>query len=211
MIALTSAARPADEEHAYGHTKAEYFASGFQGGLIVIVAVVIAAAAVYRFIHPRPIEEPGLGLGISVIAALVNLGTALLLQGAAERYGSIALESDARHILADVWTTGGVLIGVGAAALTGWLWLDSLAAIAVAIHIIQTGVDLLRRSALGLLDTALPEETRARIEAILESHVDDGIRYHALRTRQAGAHRFISLPILAAGGWTAHKRDAVPQ
>lgn len=205
MIALTIAARPADEEHAYGHTKAEYFASGFQGGLIVIVAVVIAAAAVYRFIHPRPIEEPGLGLGISVIAALVNLGTALLLQGAAERYDSIALESDARHILADVWTTGGVLIGVGAAALTGWLWLDSLAAIAVAIHIIQTGVDLLRRSALGLLDTALPEETRARIEAILESHVADGIRYHALRTRQAGVHRFISLHILVPGDWTVQK------
>jgi cation diffusion facilitator family transporter len=202
LIALSIAVRPADEEHAYGHTKAEYFASGFEGGLIVIAAIIIGMASVLRLINPRPIEAAGIGLGIAVLASLINLGVSRALFRAARRYDSIALEADAHHLLTDVWTTGGVVVGVGAAALTGWLWLDAVAAIAVAAHIIFIGVDLLRRSALGLLDTSLPEETRGTITAILDAHAPEGIRYHALRTRQAGAHRFISLHILVPGHWT---------
>lgn len=205
LIALAIAARPADEEHAYGHTKAEYFASGFEGGMIVIAAIAITIAAVLRLIHPRPIEAVGIGLGISVIASLVNLGVSRALFTAGRRYHSIALEADAHHLLTDVWTTAGVMVGVGAAALTGWHWLDSVAAIAVAVHIVYIGVDLLRCSALGLLDTALPQEARDTIQAILDSHMTGGVRYHALRTRQAGRHRFISLHILVPGDWTVRR------
>jgi cation diffusion facilitator family transporter len=223
LLALSVAARPADDEHAYGHTKAEYFSSGFEGALIVIAAATIVVAAVGRLIVPRPIEAPGLGLTITGVASAINLGVALVLQRAGRRYESITLEADAQHLMADVWTSLGVIIGVGAAALTGWLWLDAIVAIAVATNVLRSGVRLIRRSMLGLLDTSLPDETLATITSILESHGKSGVRYHALRTRQAGARRFISCHILVPGHWTVQRghdlleqieeriREAVPR
>jgi cation diffusion facilitator family transporter len=222
LIALSVAARPADEEHTYGHSKAEYFSSGFEGALILVAAASIVVAAVQRLVVPRAIEEPRLGLGITAIASAINFAVARVLFRAGRRYESITLEADARHLMTDVWTSGGVIIGVGAAALTGWHRLDALVAIAVAVNVIRSGVDLLRRSMLGLLDTSLPEETLRRITQVLEAHASSGVRYHALRTRQAGARRFIAFHILVPGDWSVQRghdlleqieeeiRDAVP-
>jgi cation diffusion facilitator family transporter len=205
LFALSVAARPADEEHTYGHTKAEYFSSGFEGALIVVAAASIVVAAVRRLIDPRPIEEPGLGLAIIALAAVVNLGVARVLLRAGRHHESITLEADAQHLMADVWTSLGVIVGVGAAAVTGWHRLDAIVAIAVALNVLYAGFRLLRRSMLGLLDTSLPEETLATIKTILESQGKSGVRYHALRTRQAGARRFISFHILVPGDWTVQR------
>ena len=223
LLALSVALRPADDEHAYGHTKAEYFSSGFEGALIVIAAASIVVAAIQRLIDPRPIEEPGLGLAIIALASVINLGVAQVLRRAGRRHESITLEADAQHLMADVWTSLGVIVGVGAAVATGWHRLDAIVAIAVALNVLVAGVRLLRRSMLGLLDTSLPEETLASIKAILDSHGTSGVRYHALRTRQAGARRFISCHILVPGHWTVQRghdlleeieeriREAVPR
>ena len=205
LIALTVAARPADEEHAYGHTKAEYFSSGFEGALILVAAVSIMIAAVRRFMTPVAIEEPSVGLAITAVASLINYGVARLLARAGRRHESITLEADAQHLMADVWTSLGVIVGVGAAALTGWHRLDAIVAIVVAVHVVRAGGKLLRRSMLGLLDTALPEEMLTSITAILEADTPEGVRYHALRTRQAGARRFISFHILVPGSWTVQR------
>jgi cation diffusion facilitator family transporter len=222
LAALAVAARPADEEHTYGHTKAEYFSSWFEGALILVAAATIIYTAVGRLIAPQPIEEPGLGLAITGVAALINLLVARVLLQAGKRHESITLEADAQHLMADVWTSLGVIAGVGAAAATGWHRLDALVAIAVALNVLRSGWRLLRRSMLGLLDTSLPEETLSRIKAILDAHGAAGVRYHALRTRQAGARRFISFHILVPGDWTVQRghdlleeieeriRDAVP-
>jgi cation diffusion facilitator family transporter len=165
LVALAVAVRPADEEHAYGHTKAEYFASGFEGALVLAAALIVLVTAVSRLFDPRPLEHVPLGLAITALASAINFGVARLLLGAAQRYGSIALEADARHLLTDVWTSAGVIVGVGAAALTGWERLDAIVAIAVALHIARTGFELVRRSMLGLLDTALPPEIQATIHS----------------------------------------------
>ncbi len=205
LLALSVAARPADEEHAYGHTKAEYFSSGFEGALIVGAAASIAVLGVNRFIHPRAIDEPSLGLLITGVAASVNLVVARILSKAGKRYESITLEADAQHLMADVWTSLGVIVGVAAAAITGWHRLDAIVAVAVALNVLFAGYRLLRRSMYGLLDTSLPEETLGTIKQILESHASAGVRYHALRTRQAGARRFISFHILVPGHWTVQR------
>jgi cation diffusion facilitator family transporter len=205
LFALSVAVRPADEEHAYGHTKAEYFASGFEGALVLAAAVVILAAAVPRLIEPRPLQQVGLGLGVVVAASLVNLGVARVLLGAARRFGSIALEADARHLLTDVWNSAGVLVGVAAAALTGWARIDAVVAILVAAHITRTGTRLVHRSAMGLLDTALPDGELAAIHVVLDRYAGQGIRYHALRTRQAGARRFVSFHVLVPGDWSVQR------
>lgn len=205
LVALGVAARPADEEHAYGHTKAEYFSSGFEGALVVIAAASILAAALPRLFDPRPIEEVGVGLAISAAASVINLAVARVLFRAGRRYHSITLEADARHLLTDVWTSVGVILGVGAAAWTGWEILDPVIAIGVALNVVRTGLDLLRRSMLGLLDTALPEPERRTIAAVLKAHTGDGVQFHALRTRQAGARRFISLHVLVPGEWTVQR------
>jgi cation diffusion facilitator family transporter len=202
LIALTVAAREPDEERAFGYTKAEYFSSGIEGGLIFLAAVTILYTAVDRLLHPAPVEALGLGILISALASLVNLGVALRLRRAGREYHSITLEADARHLMTDVWTTAGVLAGVGAVALTGWLRLDPLIAMAVGVNIIWAGVHLVRRSAAGLLDTAIPPAERAKIESVLVSHQDRGIQFHAIRTRQAGARRFVSLHVLVPGQWT---------
>jgi cation diffusion facilitator family transporter len=205
LVALSVAARPADEEHAYGHGKAEYFASGFEGALIVVAAITIAAAAVPRLLHPQPVHDVWFGLVISLVASAINLGAARILLRAGRRYDSIALEADAQHLMIDVWTSIAVVVGVGAAATTGWNRLDPLLALLVAARVVRLGIDLLRRSLLGLLDTALPEATRARIVAILAAHKEAGVEYHAIRTRQAGARRFISFHILVPGEWSVQR------
>lgn len=205
LVALGVAARPADEDHAYGHTKAEYFSSGFEGALVVAAAAGILVTAVPRLLDPRPIEEVGVGLAISAAASLINLAVARVLFRAGRRFHSVTLEADAHHLMTDVWTSAGVIAGVGAAAATGWVLLDPLIAIAVALNVVRTGVSLLRRSMLGLLDTALPEPERRSIAAVLQAHTGDGVQFHALRTRQAGARRFVSVHVLVPGEWTVQR------
>lgn len=202
---LSLAARPADANHAYGHGKAEYFSSGVEGGLILIAAASIAVAAVDRLFNPRPLEQLGIGLGISVVASAINLGVGVVLMRAARQYESITLEANAHHLMTDVWTSAGVLVGVGAVALTGWLWLDPVVALAVAVNIVWTGVRIVRSSILGLMDTALPEAEQARIVDILEGYVSDEVQYHALRTRRAGPRRFVSVHVLVPGEWTVDR------
>ena len=205
LIALSVAAKPADEDHAYGHNKAEYFSSGFEGALILVAAVGIGLAAAQRLAHPRTLDQAGLGLSISAAAAIINFGVARTLLGAGKQHGSIALEADAHHLMTDVWTSVGVIAGVAAAALTGWQVLDPLVALMVAVNIVWTGIHLVNRSALGLLDTALPEPTRREITSILDDLARDGVHYHALRTRQAGRWRFISFHVLVPGDWTVQR------
>ena len=206
LLALTVAAKGPDEEHAYGHAKAEYFSSGLEGGLIILAAGSIVVAAIPRLLRPEPIEQIGWGLAVSGLASLVNFSVARRLFRAAKDYRSITLEADARHLLTDVWTSVGVLIGVGATALTGWERIDPIVALVVAANILWTGVRLVRRSMLGLLDTALSPEERTAIQDILEQYGQtDGVQAHALRTRQAGARRFASVHVLVPGDWTVQR------
>ena len=205
LIALSVAARPADDEHTYGHSKAEYFSSAFEGGLILLAAATIAATAGRRLLDPQPLEEPGLGLAITGVAALINLGVARVLLAAGRRHESITLEADGHHLMADVWTSLGIIVGVAAAVLSGWHRLDAIVGIAVALQVLRSGYKLVRRSLLGLLDTSLPQSTLDTITGILDRHASDGVRYHALRTRQAGAMRFISFHILVPGRWTVQR------
>lgn len=203
LIALTVAARPADDEHEYGHTKAEYLSSATEGVLILVAAVGIILTAVERWYHPRPLERLGVGLAISVVASLINLGVALVLRRAGARYKSPTLEADAQHLLTDVFTTVGVLLGVGAVIFTGWARLDPLIAIVVALWIIRSGVQIVRASMQGLLDTSIPREERARVEEILNGY--DHVKWHALRTRQAGVRTFVTVHILVPGEWTVQR------
>ena len=202
---LTVAARPPDEEHAYGHGKAEYFSSGVEGTLISIAALSIGVTAVRRLIAPRPLEEIGLGLAISVAASVVNFGVALVLLRAARRHQSITLEANARHLLADVWTSVGVVAGVGAVALTHWEWLDPVVALVVAANIIWTGVKIVRRSVSGLMDIAIPAEDVAAIQTALDVFRGQGVQFHALFTRQAGAQKFVSVHVLVPDDWTVKR------
>ena len=199
---LTIAAQPADDDHFYGHGKAEYFSSGFEGLLILVAAIGIGWAAVERLLQPQALEQVGVGLGISVIASVINLLTALVLLRAGREHRSITLEADAHHLLTDVWTSVGVILGVAAVWLTGWLWLDPLLALLVAANIIWTGVRLVSRSAAGLMDAALATDQQAALAAVMETHRRQGIDFHALWTRQAGARVFISVHVLVPGRWT---------
>ncbi len=205
LAMLTIAARPADEDHHYGHGKAEYFSSGVEGTLILLAAISIAVASIQRFISPRPLEQVGLGLGVSVAASLVNLFVALILLRAAKKHDSITLKANAHHLLTDVWTSVGVLVGVGAVAVTGWERLDPVVAILVAANIVWSGIGIVRESVLGLMDTALPSDERRTIETVLEQYCRTDIRCHELRTRQAGSHRFVSLHVLVPGDWTVDR------
>ncbi len=205
LAMLTLAARPPDEEHAYGHGKAEYFAGGVEGALILLAAASIAWTAVPRLVAPQPLEQIGLGLAVSLAASAINLIVARVLLAAGRRFRSIALEADARHLMTDVWTSAGVLAAVGAVVFTGWQRLDPIIALVVAANIIWTGVRLLRQSALGLLDTALPPEEQVAIDAVLARYRSDEVQFHALRTRQAGARSFMSVHVLVPGGWTVQR------
>ncbi|MGE5245704.1 MAG: cation diffusion facilitator family transporter [Betaproteobacteria bacterium] len=202
---LTVAARAPDEEHAYGHTKAEYFSSGVEGSLILIAAGSIAVAAVDRLLRPRPLEQLGVGLAVLSAASLVNLLVARTLLVAGRRFQSITLEADARHLLTDVWTSAGVLVALAGVYVTGWQPLDPLIALAVAANIVWTGIRIVRESVLGLMDTALPVEERELVRGAIDRHLVNGIQYHALRTRQSGARKFLSLHVLVPGAWSVHR------
>lgn len=205
LAMLSLAARPADARHAYGHGKAEYFSSAFEGALILCAAFGIAYAAIGRLLDPQPLESVGVGLTVSVLASLLNLATARTLLAAARRHRSIALEADAHHLLTDVWTSVGVVVGVGLVGLTGWLWLDPAIALAVAVNIVWTGWQLMRRSTDGLMDVALPVEALTRIDEVLARYRAQGLDFHALRTRQAGTRAFASLHVLVPGHWTVQQ------
>jgi cation diffusion facilitator family transporter len=196
---LRVAVVPPDEKHPFGYSKAEYFSAVVEGALIIVAALAIVATALPRLIEPRPIEAFGVGLVISLVATAINLGVALALLQASKTHYSVALEADAHHLLTDVWTSIGIVVGVGAIALTGWLILDPLVAIAVAIYIVWTGVDVIRRSVWGLMDRALPENELARIKGILEPYKSKGMDYHALRTRRAGRRRLVEMHLLVPG------------
>ncbi|MDQ5915045.1 MAG: hypothetical protein QG584_936 [Pseudomonadota bacterium] len=205
LAMLTLAALPPDDNHSHGHGKAEYFASGFEGFLILVAAIGIAAAAIDRLLHPHPLEQVGVGLVVSFVASVINLLTARVLLAAGREHRSITLEAEAHHLLTDVWTSAGVIVGVGAVALTGWLWLDPALALAVAANIVWTGWQLLRRSASGLMDEALPSDQQAAVVAALETYRSKGIDYHALRTRQAGARSFVTVHVLVPGAWSVQR------
>ena len=202
LAMLTVAARPADDDHTYGHSKAEYFSSGVEGTLILIAAISIIWTAAPRLLNPQPLEQVGLGLAVSVVASIINMAAAYVILQAGKRYKSITLEADAHHLMTDVWTSVGVLGGVGIVALTGWERLDPIVAFIVAANIIWAGVRIVRASVLGLMDTALPDSERTAILKILDSYKQQGIQFHALRTRQSGARRFISFHVLVPDTWT---------
>lgn len=202
LAMLSLASLPADDNHAHGHGKAEYFSSAFEGFLILVAAVSIGYAAVDRLLNPQPIEAVGIGLGVSAIASVINLATARILMGVGRKFKSITLEADAHHLLTDVWTSVGVIVGVGLVWVTGWLWLDPVIALLVAMNIVWTGWQLLQRSTAGLMDVSIPEEEIKAIESVLDGYRQQGLEYHALRTRQAGTRAFISFHLLVPGAWT---------
>jgi cation diffusion facilitator family transporter len=211
LIALTLLTRPANDEFTFGFSKVEYFSSGFEGGMILLAAVSIIINAVRRLFHPVLLEQLGLGLLISLIASLINLGVALVLMRAGKRHNSITLEADARHLMTDVWTTGGVLVGIALVWLTGFERLDPLIAIAVAVNILFTGYRLLVRSGRGLMDVALPVEETAEIKSILDAYRPQGISYHSLRSRQAAARKFLVVHLLVPGDWTVRQGHQVAE
>ncbi len=205
LLALTVALRPPDEDHAFGHNKAEYFSSGLESALIIIAAVWIGATAWDRLMDPQPLENVGLGLSVTLVATALNGGVALVLLRAGRRLRSITLRADAQHLLTDVWTSVGVVAGIVLVQLTGWLVLDPLIALAVAANIVWTGVRLFRDTAQGLLDRALPPEELKEISRVLSRYEARDIRFHALRTRAAGQRRFVSMHILVPGKWTVQR------
>jgi cation diffusion facilitator family transporter len=205
LAMLEVASRPADKDHAFGHSKAEYFSSGIEGTLILFAALAIAYAAMQRLIHPQPLEQIGLGLAISVAASLINLFVAMVILRAGKNYDSITLRANAHHLLTDVWTSVGVIAGVLLVALTRWQWLDPMVAILVAVNIVWTGVSIVRASVLGLMDISLPPAELQKIDQVLEQHKPNGVQFHALLTRRSGAARFISLHVLVPGGWTVRQ------
>lgn len=202
---LTIAARPADENHTYGHSKAEYFSSGVEGALILVAAIFIAYAAIERLISPKPLEQVGIGLIVSVVASLANLSVALILRRAGKQYNSISLTSNSQHLLTDVWTSGGVLLGVGAVVVTGWQVLDPLIAILVALNIVWTGFRIIRTSISGLMDSAISKEHLDIIQSVLDRQKETEVKFHALRTRQSGSMKIISMHILVPGNWSVER------
>ena len=205
LAMLTLAAKPADEDHDYGHTKAEYFSSGVEGSLILLAAVSISFAAIPRLLAPQPLQGLGMGLLVSVAASVVNLVVALLILRAGRKHNSIALEANAHHLLTDVWTSVSVLAGVGLVALTRWNWLDPVVALLVAANIVWTGVSIVRRSIGGLMDAALAPADVATVRQVLAGYEKSGIQFHALRSRQSGARKFISMHVLVPGDWTVQR------
>jgi len=205
LATLSYAHSGEDEDHNFGHEKAEYFSSGIEGALIFVAAAAIIWSAIPRLLEPRPLEQVGVGLALSVAAAAANLLCGWFLLKGAREHRSITLEADAHHLLTDVWTTVGVIAGVAVVHFTGWLLLDPLIAIAVALQILWTGWSLIRRSFDGLMDRAIPEEERARIVAVLEQVRGRGGDYHRLRTRVSGKKSFVDVHILLPGTMSVHE------
>lgn len=206
VVVLRIAKQPPDPDHPYGHDKAEYFANGAQGTLILAAAIGIAAAAVSRFLNPQELQEGTLGLTLALVASIGNLVLAQVLKRQGIKMRSEALKGEAAHLMSDVWTSVAVVLGVGLVYLTGYAWLDPFAAIAVSLWIVYTGVQLISTSIHGLMDRSLPEESQEAIVNVLERHkAESGIDYHALRTRVSGARTFVSVHILVPGAWSVKK------
>jgi len=202
LAMLNIASRPEDDSHHFGHSKAEYFSSGMEGGFIIIAAAGIAYTAIERLINPQPLEQLGIGLAVSVVAGLVNLVAAIIIGRNGKKHNSITLQANSKHLMTDVWTSLGVLVGVGLVAITGWGPLDSLVAIGVAVNIVWSGVGIVKHSVSGLMDTVLPEDELELVREKIGELLPDGVTYHALMTRQAGARRFVSFHVLVPGEWT---------
>ena len=211
FLALGTAARPPDEEHAYGHTKAEYFSSALESVLIIVAAGGIAVTAIGRLLEPQPLENLGVGLAIGLVAATINGAVGVVLLRGGRRLRSAALRADGQHLLTDVWTSVGVVVGVFLVWLTGWLVLDPLIALLVAGNIVRIGVRLLNDTAHGLLDTALPPEEQEVITDIQSRYREEGIEFHALRTRNAGRRRFVSMHVLVPGKWSVKRGHDVSE
>jgi cation diffusion facilitator family transporter len=205
LAMLIVAARPADDGHPYGHSKAEYFASGVEGILILFAALSIALAAVHRILVPRPLVQAAAGLVVAAVASAINFAVARVLLRVGRKQNSITLEADAHHLMTDVWTSAAVIVGVGAVALTDWEVLDPIVALGVAANIVRTGVHLIRRSIAGLMDAALPPEENEKLQKVLNKYKEQGIQFHALRTRQAAGRRFVSIHVLVPGRWSTHR------
>lgn len=202
LTMVTIAQRPADEDHPYGHTKAEYFSAGFEGLLVLAAALAIIWAAVLRLQAPAPLEQLGWGLALSLVSTAFNGALAWVMFRSARAHRSVALDGDARHLVTDVWTSIGVVVGLAAAHLTGWLWLDAAVAIAVALNICKEGVRLVWRSSQGLMDQAVEPEVRARIEAALARFASDEVHFDHLGTRRAGQRSFVTLHMHVPADWT---------
>jgi cation diffusion facilitator family transporter len=214
LVMVTVAARPADAEHPYGHHKAEYFSSGFEGILIIVAGIGIIWTASHRIFDPQPIEQVGLGLALSIISSVLNGLLAWVMFGAAKTHRSIALEADAKHLVTDVWTSVGVVMGIGLVSLTGWLWLDALVAIAVALNILKEGVHLIWRSSQGLMDEAVEPEAIAKINETLAGFAYQRdevsiIRFDHITTRQAGQRLFVDLHMHMPSSWTLGRAAAL--
>ncbi|MDU1064465.1 MAG: cation diffusion facilitator family transporter [Cutibacterium avidum] len=202
LVALKVSIRPPDKNHHFGHSKAEYFSAGAEGMMIFIAAAVIMYTAVQRFIHPRPIEDVGIGLLVSVLASVVNGLVAWVLLKNGRQRRSMTLIADGKHLLTDVWTSVGVLVGVGLVWLTGWQRLDPIVAFAVGVNILVTGAKLVGQSGTALLDVSLPKEDNEAIRDFLDAHSNDHVKFHAVRTREAGYRRFLEFHMLVPGSWT---------
>ncbi|WP_309738784.1 cation diffusion facilitator family transporter [Chamaesiphon sp. OTE_20_metabat_361] len=203
--ALSFAATPADEDHPFGHNKAEYFSSGLESILIVIAAIGIGVVAWGRLFSPQPLEQLGIGLILSLIATVINGAVAWVLLRAGRRLRSITLRADAHHLLTDVWTSVGIMAGIFLVKLTGWLILDPIIALLVAVSILGSGIQLLRETGAGLLDTAMPVAERDTIAHIFSTYEQQGIQFHALRTRVAGSRGFVTFHLLLPGDWTIQR------
>lgn len=206
LVALRIASRPADDTHQFGHGKVEYFSAGAEGLMILVAALLIIVSAVQRLFDPQPLEELGVGLAITLVATLINAVVGVLVLRAGRRHRSITLVADGKHLLTDVWTSVGVVVGVGVVALTGWLPLDSLVAIGVAVNILWTGFGLVRHSSRGLMDHALPDDEVAAVWSVLGriagEHPGGEVEFHAVQTREAGRERFVSMHVLVPGAWS---------
>ena len=208
LITIRWATRPPDDEHMYGHEKAEYFSAGFEGAMILVAAAGITWFAVGRLLHPVPLEDVGVGIAVSLVASSINLIVGLVLIRAGREHRSITLEADGKHLMTDVWTSVGVIVGVALVWITGWERLDPLIALAVAANIVLMGTTLIRRSAGGLLDHTLPAAEQQAINTVLDRTGVDGVQFHGVRTRQSGSRSFVSLHILVPGAWTVqHGHD----
>lgn len=205
MVALRVAERPPDAQHTYGHTKAEYFSSISEGLFILIAAATIAYTAIIRLLHPMRIEQPIVGVVISLIASGINFIVAIILLRVGKKFRSITLEADAHHLLTDVWTSVGVVVGILIIFITNIQLFDPIIALLVAINIVISGIGILKKSALGFMDTALPDEDLAVITQILDSYCQHGITYHGLRSRESASRRFLSFHVLVPGTWSVRK------
>ena len=205
LVVIHIAEKPADDDHAYGHSKAEYFSSAIEGGLIVVAACSIVWSSYPRLMKPHPLENMGFGLAVSLVGSLINLFVAIVLLRQGRRSHSMTLIADGKHLMTDVWTSIGVLVAIGLVKLTGWLILDPIIAMVVALNILWAGYRLMHQSARGLIDTAIPASERKEIELIFDHFRETGIEFHSLMTRQAGQRKFISVHILVPGDWTVQR------